>query len=132
MLVCMLILFESLGNWYLVLVTVSLRFSSCMLLIFLVWICMDLRVLRTSGYWDLICFIEHLCVSNLLKLLIICGLSYTRNCFLIFYIQIIIIFMLVIYIYICARVCVYSFFFGKNSSWSVKNVGNACFLSWNH
>ncbi|XP_068647003.1 uncharacterized protein [Aristolochia californica] len=29
-----------------------------------------------SGTWDLFCFIEHLCVSNLVKLLMVCVLTY--------------------------------------------------------
>lgn len=38
-----------------------------------------------SGPWDLICFIEHLCVSDLLKLLMILALSYMSNLFVFFY-----------------------------------------------
>ncbi|XP_058097839.1 uncharacterized protein LOC131242897 isoform X2 [Magnolia sinica] len=32
-----------------------------------------------SGTWDLTCFIEHLCVSNLVKLLMVLGLCYIRR-----------------------------------------------------
>ncbi|KDP25037.1 hypothetical protein JCGZ_22572 [Jatropha curcas] len=35
-----------------------------------------------AGPWDVICFIEHLCVSNLLKLLMILGLCYITLMFL--------------------------------------------------
>lgn len=32
-----------------------------------------------SGPWDVTCFIEHLCVSNLVKLLMILGLCFISN-----------------------------------------------------
>ncbi|XP_068639948.1 uncharacterized protein [Aristolochia californica] len=35
-----------------------------------------------SGTWDLICFIEHLCVSDLVKLLMVCVLTYITMLFL--------------------------------------------------
>ncbi|XP_030515408.2 uncharacterized protein LOC115729104 [Rhodamnia argentea] len=35
-----------------------------------------------SGPWDVVCFIEHLCVTNLIKLLLICVLCYIALLFL--------------------------------------------------
>ncbi|KAJ8431733.1 hypothetical protein Cgig2_028950 [Carnegiea gigantea] len=35
-----------------------------------------------SGIWDVECFIEHLCIPDLVKLLLVCGLSYVCLVFL--------------------------------------------------
>ncbi|XP_077249618.1 uncharacterized protein LOC143889324 isoform X2 [Tasmannia lanceolata] len=53
-----------------------------LLLALLLYLQSKLFLVHLARTWDIICFIEHLCVSNLVKLLMVLGLSYITLLFI--------------------------------------------------